>query len=75
MISGMVAAYMCTPMDVVKTRLQHQLNSKPIPVLMHLLKHDGMQALFRGGKFYSLAKEILRVLLFISILCRNVASA
>lgn len=54
LISGMVAAFSCTPFDVIKTRTQYELNLKPIQVLNKLIMNEGPTALFRGGLWRAL---------------------
>jgi len=54
LLSGAVAAYCCTPMDVVKTRVQANLNAEIIPTFTNLVKTEGVIALFKGGEWRAL---------------------
>jgi solute carrier family 25 aspartate/glutamate transporter 12/13 len=54
LISGMIAAFACTPFDVIKTRIQYELNSTPIQVLNKLIINEGPTALFKGGLWRAL---------------------
>jgi solute carrier family 25 aspartate/glutamate transporter 12/13 len=54
LISGMTAAFTCTPMDVIKTRVQYELNITPSQALYKLLEKEGFSALFKGGVWRAL---------------------
>ena len=54
LVSGMVAAFACTPFDVIKTRMQYELNTKPIQIINKLIMNEGPSAIFKGGLWRSL---------------------
>lgn len=54
-MAGFVESFMCTPVDLVKSRLQIQRENKatayykgPIDVIMKVLKENGVQGLYKG---------------------------
>lgn len=49
LIAGSVAAFTCTPMDVIKTRVQYRLNTSPKEIIKELIKNDGLKGFFKGG--------------------------
>ena len=49
LVSGSTAAFLCTPMDIIKTRVQYKLNMSWHIVLKELVVKEGYCALFKGG--------------------------
>jgi len=58
LVAAMPAAYLCTPMDVVKTRIQAKpdLYFNFIQAATKIVKEEGMTAFFKGG-FWRVAKS------------------
>lgn len=54
LISGSIAAFACTPMDVIKTRVQHKLNVSYREVIKELIKNEGYVGFFKGGNWRAL---------------------
>jgi solute carrier family 25 aspartate/glutamate transporter 12/13 len=54
-IAGMPAAYLCTPADVIKTRLQvakrkgHQTYTGTADAITKIMREEGPKAFFKGG--------------------------
>lgn len=49
LISGSIAAFVCTPMDIIKTRVQYKLDSSYPDIFKELLKNEGLCGFFKGG--------------------------
>ena len=54
LFSGMIAAFLCTPMDVIKTKIQYELNSTPIVIFNSIINCNGYKGLFKGGSWRAL---------------------
>lgn len=49
LIAGSIAAFTCTPIDVIKTRIQYRLNISPKDIIKELIEKDGLKGFFKGG--------------------------
>ena len=54
LIAGSIAAFICTPMDVIKTRVQYRLNISPKEIIKELIEKDGLRGFFKGGVWRAL---------------------
>jgi solute carrier family 25 aspartate/glutamate transporter 12/13 len=49
LVSGSIAAFACTPMDIIKTRVQYKLNVSYQEIIKELIKNEGLLGFFKGG--------------------------
>lgn len=54
LIAGSIAAFSCTPMDVIKTRVQCNLNMSCGELFKESIKKEGIKCMFRGGLWRAL---------------------
>lgn len=49
LIAGSIAAYTCTPMDVIKTRVQYRLNISVREIFNEIIVQEGIRGFFKGS--------------------------
>ncbi len=54
LIAGSVSAFVCTPMDIIKTRVQYKLNISLNQIIKELVKKEGFGGFFKGGLWRAL---------------------
>jgi solute carrier family 25 (mitochondrial aspartate/glutamate transporter), member 12/13 len=54
LISGSIAAFSCTPMDIIKTRIQYKLNVSYKEIIKELIKNEGLAGFFKGSLWRAL---------------------
>lgn len=54
LIAGSTAAFACTPMDVIKTRVQYKLNVSWNQIIKELIEKEGVKGFFKGGLWRAL---------------------
>jgi len=54
LIAGSTAAYICTPIDVIKTRVQYKLNISWIKIIKELIEKEGLSGFYKGGLWRAL---------------------
>lgn len=54
LIAGSFSAFACTPMDVIKTRVQYKLNISSKEIIKELIKIEGLKGFFKGGLWRAL---------------------
>ena len=54
LVAGSIAAFICTPMDVIKTRVQYKLNNSIQEITRELIQTNGFRGFFKGCMWRSL---------------------
>jgi solute carrier family 25 aspartate/glutamate transporter 12/13 len=54
LVAGGIAAFICTPMDVIKTRLQYKLSISYGEIIKELVKKEGFRGFYKGCIWRSL---------------------